>query len=165
VTKQDNIKIIATNRKARHDYQILNTFEAGIVLQGTEVKSLRQGKANLKDSYAIIKNGELFLLNMHISPYSHGTAYNHDPLRTRKLLLHRHEIRRLIGQVQEKGLTLVPLKIYFKNGIAKVELALVRGKKLYDRRQDIARRDAERELQRESKFKARCELWSLRSSE
>jgi len=155
VTKQDNIKIIATNRKARHDYQILNTFEAGIVLQGTEVKSLRQGKANLKDSYAIIKNGELFLLNMHISPYSHGTAYNHDPLRTRKLLLHRHEIRRLIGQVQEKGLTLVPLKIYFKNGIAKVELALVRGKKLYDRRQDIARRDAERELQRESKFKAR----------
>jgi len=155
VTKQDNIKIIATNRKARHDYQILNTFEAGIVLQGTEVKSLRQGKANLKDSYAIIKNGELFLLNMHISPYSHGTAYNHDPLRTRKLLLHRHEIRRLIGQVQEKGLTLVPLKIYFKNGIAKVELALVRGKKLYDRRQDIAKRDAERELQRESKFKAR----------
>ncbi|MCD6165893.1 SsrA-binding protein [candidate division KSB1 bacterium] len=155
MTKQDNIKIIATNRKARHDYQILNTFEAGIVLQGTEVKSLRQGKANLKDSYAIIKNGELFLLNMHISPYSHGTAYNHDPLRTRKLLLHRHEIRRLIGQVQEKGLTLVPLKIYFKNGIAKVELALVRGKKLYDRRQDIARRDAERELQRESKFKAR----------
>ncbi|HDI52378.1 SsrA-binding protein [candidate division KSB1 bacterium] len=155
MTKQDNIKIIATNRKARHDYQILNTFEAGIVLQGTEVKSLRQGKANLKDSYAIIKNGELFLLNMHISPYSHGTAYNHDPLRTRKLLLHRHEIRRLIGQVQEKGLTLVPLKIYFKNGIAKVELALVRGKKLYDRRQDIAKRDAERELQRESKFKAR----------
>lgn len=155
MAKEDNIKIIATNRKARHDYQIMNAFEAGIVLQGTEVKSLREGKANLKDSHAVIKNGELFLLNMHISPYTHGSVYNHDPLRTRKLLLHRHEIRRLIGRVQEKGLTLVPLKLYFKKGVAKVELALVRGKRLYDRRQDIAKRDAERELQRESKFKAR----------
>jgi len=146
--ENENIKIVATNRKARHDYEVLDTFEAGIVLQGTEVKSLRQGKANLKDSYATIKNGEVFLLNMHISPYEQGNVYNHDPTRTRKLLLHKSEINRLIGKVEEKGMTLIPLKLYFKRGKAKVELALARGKKLYDRRRDIAKRDAERELRR-----------------
>lgn len=146
--ENENIKIVATNRKARHDYEVLDTFEAGIVLQGTEVKSLRQGRANLKDSYATIKNGEVFLLNMHISPYEQGNVYNHDPTRTRKLLLHKSEINRLIGKVEEKGMTLIPLKVYFKRGKAKVELALARGKKLYDRRRDIAKRDAERELRR-----------------
>ena len=146
--ENENIKIVATNRKARHEYEVLDTFEAGIVLQGTEVKSLRQGKANLKDSYATIKNGEVFLLNMHISPYEQGNVYNHDPTRTRKLLLHKSEINRLIGKVEEKGMTLIPLKLYFKRGKAKVELALARGKKLYDRRRDIAKRDAERELRR-----------------
>lgn len=143
-----NEKIITTNRKARHDYEILETMEAGIVLQGTEVKSLREGRANLKDSYATVKDGEVFLLNAHISPYKHGNINNHEPTRTRKLLLHKKEIRRLIGKVQEKGLTLVPLKMYFKNGKVKVELALARGKKIYDKRKDMAKRDAELEIKR-----------------
>ncbi|RMD89203.1 MAG: SsrA-binding protein SmpB [Calditrichaeota bacterium] len=142
-------KIITTNRKARHDYEILETMEAGIVLQGTEVKSLREGRANLKDSYATVKDGEVFLLNAHISPYKHGNINNHEPTRTRKLLLNKKEIRRLIGKVQEKGLTLVPLKMYFKNGKVKVELALARGKKIYDKRKDIAKRDAELEIRRQ----------------
>ncbi|GBD94177.1 SsrA-binding protein [bacterium BMS3Abin05] len=149
----DKIKIVTTNRKAYHDYHILETFEAGIELVGTEVKSLREGKCNLKDSYAAIKNGEIFLLNVHISPYSHATAFNHDPTRTRKLLLRRLEIDKLDGKIKEKGLTLVPLKIYFKKRRAKVELGLVKGKHTYDKRIDIAKRDMERELKREMKQK------------
>ncbi len=148
-------KIITVNRKARHDYEILDTFEAGIVLLGTEVKSLRAGKVNLKDSYARVKNGEVWLIGVHISPYSHGGYSNHDPERERKLLLHKAEIRRLIGKVEEAGLTLVPLRMYFKNGKAKVELALARGKRRFDKRQDIAKRDAQREIQRKLKEKGR----------
>jgi SsrA-binding protein len=141
-------KIVCTNKTARHDYFITDTYEAGIVLQGTEVKSLREGRANLKDSYAQIKDGELFLVNCHISPYTHGNQFNHDPTRPRKLLLHKKEIRRLIGKVAEKGFTLIPLKIYFKNGIAKVELGLAKGKKAYDKREDLKERDAQREVER-----------------
>ncbi|MFQ6092000.1 MAG: SsrA-binding protein SmpB [bacterium] len=140
--------VIATNRKARRDYHILQTSEAGIVLTGTEVKSLRLGRANLKDSYARVENGQVYLYGMHISPYEQGNRYNPDPKRKRKLLLHRFEIRRLMGKVQEKGLTLVPLKLYFNRGNAKVELALVRGKKEYDKRRAIAERDAQREMER-----------------
>ncbi|MCR4437587.1 MAG: SsrA-binding protein SmpB [bacterium] len=151
-------KLITTNRKARHDYVILETVEAGIALQGTEVKSLRAGRANLKDSYAAIKDGEVWLFHAHISPYDHGSVYNHDPVRPRKLLLHRQEIRCLARKVQERGLTLVPLRMYFKKGRAKVELALARGKHQYDRRQDITRRDAERDTQRELKEKYRIKL-------
>ena len=148
-------KIITVNRKARHDYEIIDSFEAGIVLLGTEVKSLRAGKVNLKDSYARVKNGEVWLTGVHISPYSHGSYNNHDPERERKLLLHKSEIRRLIGKVEEGGLTLIPLKMYFKNGKAKVQLALARGKRKYDKRQDIAKRDAEREMSRQLKAKGR----------
>lgn len=144
----DSIKNITENRKARHDYHIEETYEAGIVLAGTEVKSLRAGKANLKDSFARVDKGEVFLYNAHISPYEQGNRFNHDPLRTRKLLMNKSEIRKLIGQVQEKGLTLVPLKMYFRNGKAKVQLALAKGKKLYDKRDDIAARDAKREMER-----------------
>ena len=143
----ESIKIITENRKARHDYHVEETFEAGIALAGTEVKSLRAGKANLKDSFARIDHGEMFLFNAHISPYEQGNRFNHDPLRTRKLLMHAHEIRKLIGKVQEKGLTLVPLKMYFKNGKAKVLLALAKGKKLYDKRDDMAARDAKRDME------------------
>lgn len=141
-------QIVIQNRKARHEYHILETMEAGLVLQGTEVKSLREGRGNLVDSYAKIQNGEVFLYNFHISPYSGEKRFNHDPLRVKKLLLHRKEIRKLIGRVEEKGLTLVPLRVYFKSGKAKVELALARGKKLYDRREDIAERDAKRAMER-----------------
>ncbi len=141
-------KIIASNRKARHDYHVIDTMETGIVLTGTEVKSLREGKANLKDSYARVQNEEVYLYNTHISPYSEGSYNNHEPLRQRKLLLHKKEIRKLIGKVQEKGLTMVPLKLYFKNGKVKVELAIVRGKKMYDKRRDIDKRESEREIQR-----------------
>ncbi len=146
-------KIIAVNRKARHDYEVIDTYEAGIVLLGTEVKSLRAGKANLKDSYARIKNGELWLFGLHISPYSHGSYNNHVPERDRKLLLHKYEIRRLIGKVEEAGLTLVPLKLYFKNGKVKVQLGLARGRKQYDKRQVIAKREADRELRRRLKLR------------
>lgn len=139
---------IVRNRKARHEFHVLDTWEAGIVLQGTEVKSLRQGRANLQDSFARLDNGELWLYNLHISPYDPGNRYNHDPLRPRKLLLHRRELRKLIGQVEQKGLTLVPLELYFSKGIAKVSLALVRGKKLHDKRDDLKRRDAERDIER-----------------
>lgn len=148
-----SVKIITQNRKARHDYQIMETWEAGLVLQGTEVKSLRAAKANLKDSYARIERGEVFLYQFHISPYEKGGYANHDPLRPRKLLLNKREIRKLTGRVEERGLTLVPLKVYFKRGRAKVELALARGKKTYDRREDIAKRDARRDMERE--FKSR----------
>jgi len=149
----DEIKIVTQNRKARHDYEILETWEAGLALQGTEVKSLRMGNANLKDSYARVQDGEVFLYNFHISPYEKESHFNHDPLRIRKLLLHRKEIRKLTGRVEEKGLTLVALKVYFKTGKAKVELALARGKKLYDKREDIAKRDMQRELRRISRNK------------
>ena len=141
-------KIITKNRKARHDYEILETMEAGLSLTGTEVKSLRDGKVNLKDSYAQIKEGELWLVAVHISPYDFGNINNHDPERERKLLMHAKEIQRLIGKVQLQGLTLIPLKLYFKRGRVKVELGLARGKHNYDRRHDLAKRDAEREMKR-----------------
>ncbi len=148
-------RIITKNRKARHEYQILDTMETGIVLTGTEVKALRDGKANLKDSYANVKSGELFLYNAHISPYSHGNIHNHEPVRERKLLLHKKQIKKLIGKVQEKGLTLVPLELYFKNGKVKVNLALARGKKFYDKRHSIAKRDSDRDLKRQLKERQR----------
>lgn len=141
-------RVVTENRKARHDYHILETYEAGIVLEGTEVKSLRAGKANLQDSYARVEKGEMLLYNMHVSPYEQGNRFNHEPKRTRKLLLHKQEIKRLHAQTREKGFTLVPLKVYFKNGRAKVLLGLARGKKLYDKRQDIAARDAKRDMDR-----------------
>jgi SsrA-binding protein len=139
------------NRQAYHHYHILETFEAGIVLQGTEVKSIREGKVNLKDSYGLVKNGEVWLLNCHISPYSHGNRMNHDPLRTRKLLLHRREIRKLLGKTTERGLTLVPIRIYFQRGLAKCEVALARGKKLYDKRETEKRRTIDKETRQAMK--------------
>lgn len=142
------MKIICTNKKASHDYHLSETYEAGLVLLGTEVKSLRDGRANLKDSYASIDNGEVYLHNCHISPYSHGSDANHDPLRERKLLFHKREIKKLIGKIKEKGLTLIPTKLYFKDGIVKVELALAKGKRLYDKREDIKRRDAKEDIER-----------------
>ncbi|MGB4631688.1 MAG: SsrA-binding protein SmpB [Tepidanaerobacteraceae bacterium] len=146
---ENKSRVLVTNRKARHDYHILETFEAGIVLVGTEVKSLREGRGNLKDSFARVENGELFLYNMHISPYEKGNIFNRDPLRTRKLLMHKKEINRLAGRVQEKGLTLIPLKVYLnERGLVKVELALAKGKALYDKREDIKRRDAKREVEK-----------------
>lgn len=141
-------KIVSTNRRARHDYQILETVEAGMVLRGTEVKSLRQGQANLKDSFARIEGEEVFLHNLHISPYEFGQVATQDPIRTRKLLLHKQEIRRLLGKTAQRGLTLIPLKLYFKKGLAKVELALAKGKRLYDKRQALKRKEAEREVAR-----------------
>ena len=142
------IKIVVRNRKARHEFEVLETIEVGVVLQGTEVKSLRQGRANLQDSFARFDGGELWLTSLHISPYEPGNRYNHDPLRPRKLLLQRRELRRLVGQVEQQGLTLVPLDIYFRKGVAKLTLALVRGKKLHDKRHDLKKRDADREIER-----------------
>lgn len=150
---KDGVKNVAVNRKAYHDYSILDTYEAGLVLKGTEVKSLREGKVNLRESFAQFENNELYLINMHISPYAFGNIFNVDPKRKRKLLLHRWEIDRLKGQVQEKGLTLVPLRIYFKRGYAKIELALAKGKKLYDKRRALAEKDAQREVEKEIKNK------------
>ena len=144
----DGRKIIVSNRKARHEFEVLQTLETGIVLQGTEVKSLRDARANLQDAFARFERGELWLHNLHISPYEPGNRYNHDPLRPRKLLLHRREMRKLVGQVEQKGLTLVPLDIYFRKGLAKLTLALVRGKKLHDKRDDLKRREGEREMER-----------------
>lgn len=141
-------KVVATNRKARHDYTILDTYEAGLALTGTEVKSLRLGRASLVDAFAQEKDGEIYLYGMHIPEYTQGSWTNHEPRRTRKLLLKRLEITRLIGKLQQTGLTLVPLSLYFADGWAKVELGLARGKKSYDKRQDLARRDAEREISR-----------------
>ena len=138
-------KLIASNKKAFHDYFVLQKAEAGVALTGTEVKSLRDGKANIKDSYVIFKNGEAFLFNAHISPYSHGNLKNHEPERNRKLLLHRREIEKLHEQVVEKGLTVVPLRLYFKGGKVKVEIAVVRGKKLYDKRETEKKRELDRE--------------------
>jgi SsrA-binding protein len=141
-------ELIARNKRARHDYEILETWEAGLVLHGTEVKSLRAGKANLTDAYGVVNNGELWLLNLHIAPYEQGTAWNHEPTRTRKLLLHSSEVRHLIGAVERKGLTIVPLEMHFRRGRAKVVIALGRGKKLHDKRADIKERDAKRDMAR-----------------
>lgn len=148
-------KIICQNKLARRNYFIEDTYEAGIVLVGTEVKALREGRGNLKDSYAGVKNGEVFLYDMHISPYSHGNRYNHDPLRSRKLLLHKREIRKLYGTSREKGLTLVPLKAYFKNGKVKVEIGVGKGKKLYDKREDMKRKEDKRDMERAFREKHR----------
>ena len=148
----DEEKNITVNRKASHEYFILQTIEAGIALMGTEVKSLRQGKANLVDGYAKIENGEVWLVNVNISEYTQGNINNHDPRRDRKLLLNRSEIRKLIGKTKEKGLTLIPLRLYFKNGKVKVELALAKGKKVYDKRHTIAKKDFQREQERRIKY-------------
>ncbi len=151
--KKGEKKVFATNRQARHNYFIENTIEAGIVLKGTEVKSIRQGKINLKESYASIDKGEVYINSMHISPYEQGNIYNVDPIRKRKLLLHKREIRRLEQDLSLKGLTLIPLSLYLKDGRVKVELATARGKKLYDKRQDIAKKDAERRMRQHSSEK------------
>jgi SsrA-binding protein len=141
-------KLICQNKKAWHHYFIEDRYEAGIALQGTEVKSLREGKANLGDSYGKIEKGEIFLVDAHISPYNFGNRFNHDPLRTRKLLLHKKEIRRLIGKVQERGFTLIPLRLYFSDGKAKVELGLAKGKRLFDKRESLKRKTMERDMER-----------------
>lgn len=141
-------RTLAQNRKARHDYFIEETYEAGIVLRGTEIKSVRKGSVNIKDAHARIKNGEMFLLNMHISPYERGNRYNHDPVRTRKLLMHRKQIDKLYGSTKEKGYSLIPLKVYIKNGYAKVLIGLAKGKKKYDKRETLKRRTAQREMER-----------------
>lgn len=141
-------KIVAKNPNARHNYTIEDTYEAGIVLTGTEIKSIRKGKVNLKDSYANIKNGEVFIYGMHISPYEHGNIFNKDPLRTRKLLLNRREINKLIGLIQQKGFSLVPISLYFNGNFLKIELGVGKGKKLYDKRQDIAKKDAEMRMRK-----------------
>jgi SsrA-binding protein len=147
-TNNESVKIISVNRQAYHDYFVERTIEAGISLVGTEIKSIRDGKVNLRGSYAIARNGELWLENAHIAVYDHGNRYNHEPLRNRKLLLHRREIEQLQAKVATKGLTLIPLKLYLKRGKAKIELGLCRGKKLYDKREAIAERDVKREIER-----------------
>lgn len=144
-------KTIINNRKARHDYEILNTYEAGIALLGTEVKSLREGKGNLTDAYARFRNGELWLIGMHINPYAQSTVQNHEPLRDRKLLLHRMELKKLRRQTEEKGITLIPLRVYFKDHLVKIELATARGKKKYDKRAAIAEREMKRDMARHRK--------------
>jgi len=146
--KQTGIRLIAQNKKAFHDYHIEETLEAGIVLTGTEVKSLRAGRANMRDSYAAVENGELWLIGVHISPYDQGNIFNHDPLRKRKLLVHGREINRFYGKVRIAGYTLVPTKMYFKDGRAKVEIALAKGKTTYDKRQTLAKKEADREMER-----------------
>ena len=153
--QNSSIKIACENRKARYDYFIHETFETGLALQGTEVKSLRTGKANLKDSYAVIKNNEIFVEHMHISPYEQGNIFNHDPLRTRKLLMHKAEIIKLFSKTREKGYTLVPLKVYFKHGKAKLELALASGKHNYDKRQDLQAKAGKRDVERRLKERPR----------
>ncbi len=146
MAKENGRKVIVSNRRARHDYTIVDTYEAGVALVGTEVKSLRAGKASLADSFATVDDGEVFLRGLHIPEYSHGTWTNHEPRRTRKLLLHRREIEKLIGKTKESGYSLIPLSLYFKDGKVKVELALGKGRKAYDKRQAIAKRDAQREM-------------------
>lgn len=147
-SESTELQSIARNRRARYDYHVLDSWEAGIVLSGTEVKSLRDGKANLTDAYGVVKDGEVWLLNLHISPYERGTHFNHEPTRSRKLLLHKKEIRKLIGAVERQGLTLVPLELYFKQGRAKVRLALGKGKKQHDKRADDKKREDERDMAR-----------------
>jgi SsrA-binding protein len=146
-------KIICQNRKARHDYHINETYEAGLVLQGSEVKSCRLGRANLKDSYARIKDGEIYLVNTHISPYTYAHQFNHEPLRERKLLFHKREIKKLYGKMRERGLTLVPLKMYFKHGKVKIEMAVAKGKKTHDKREAIKRKDLAREVEKDFRGK------------
>ena len=149
----ESIKLIANNKKAYHDYFILDKIGTGIALHGTEVKSLRMGKCSIKESFIRIENGEVFIYGMHISPYEKGNIFNKDPLRVRKLLLHKSEINKLAGQIKMKGYTLMPLKVYFKGSLVKVEIGLARGKKLYDKRQDIAKKDAKREAERDFKIR------------
>ena len=151
--KESGIRLIANNKKAYHDYFIEDTYEAGIELAGTEVKSMRMGKCSIKESFIQIDRGEVFVYGMHISPYAKGNIFNKDPLRTRKLLLHQYEIRKIAGKIAEKGYTLVPLKVYFKGSLVKVEIGIAKGKKLYDKRQDIAKKDQKREAEREFKVK------------
>lgn len=146
--KSENFKTITENRKARHEYFVLESMETGIELVGTEVKSLRLGQVNLKDSWCSIDNGELFIKGMHISPYEKGNIFNRDPMRVRKLLMHRKEINRLFGKVKQDGLTLIPLSLYFKGSMVKVQLGLCKGKKLYDKREDTAKKDAKRQIER-----------------
>ena len=155
MAKATGIKLIANNKKAFHDYFIEDTYEAGISLAGTEVKSLRMGKCSVKESFIRVEKGEVYIYGMHISPYEKGNIFNKDPLRVRKLLLHRHEINKIEGKLQEKGLTLVPLKVYFKGSLVKVEVGVARGKKLYDKRESAARRDAKREIDRTLKERNR----------
>ncbi len=155
MNKTEHVKIICKNRKAFFNFEIEDTFEAGICLMGSEVKSLRDGKANLSDSYGKIRNGEIFLVDCHISPYSQANRENHEPLRDRKLLLHKREIKKLTGKVAERGYSLVPLRMYFKNGKVKLEMGLARGKKNYDKRESIKKKDQRRELERMMKFKQR----------
>ncbi|HVY11586.1 MAG TPA: SsrA-binding protein SmpB [Mycobacteriales bacterium] len=150
MVKESGRKVIAQNRKARHDYAIEDVYEAGMVLMGTEVKSLREGRASLVDSYATVRDGEVWLENLHIPEYTQGTWTNHEPRRRRKLLLHRAEIAKLVGKTKESGLTLIPLQLYFKDGKVKVEIALARGKRAYDKRQTLAARDAQREIERDA---------------
>ncbi|MCQ2438052.1 MAG: SsrA-binding protein SmpB [Clostridia bacterium] len=145
---QKGIKSVVQNRKARHDYFVLETWEAGIELRGTEVKSLRQGQCNLKDSYAVVKNGEMLVMGMHISPYEQGNIFNTDPMRPKRLLMHKSEIRKAHQSVMQQGLALIPLQVYLKDGRMKLELALCKGKKLYDKRDDMAKRDAQRDIER-----------------
>ena len=149
--KKETQKLIANNKKAYHDYFIDETYEAGVALHGTEVKSMRMGKCSIKESFIRIENGEVYVYGMHISPYEKGNIFNKDPLRVKKLLMHKYEINKLAGKIAEKGYTLVPLQVYFKDGKAKVEVGLARGKKLYDKRQDIAKKDQRREAEREFK--------------
>ena len=153
MAKSSGEKLIANNKKAYHDYFILDKYETGIALAGTEVKSLRMGKCSIKESFIRIEDGEVFIYGMHISPYEKGNIFNKDPLRVRKLLLHRAEINKLIGKTKEKGMTLVPLRIYFKGSLVKVEIGLAKGKKLYDKRQDIAKKDQQREANRDFKIR------------
>ncbi|MBO5199352.1 MAG: SsrA-binding protein SmpB [Lachnospiraceae bacterium] len=150
---KESVKIIANNKKARFDYFIEDTYEAGIVLHGTEVKSMRMGKCSIKESFIRIENGEVFIYGMHISPYEKGNIFNKDPLRVKKLLMHSYEINKIVGQVQQKGYTLVPLTVYLKKGLMKMEVGLARGKKLYDKREDIAKKDQRREVEKEFKVK------------
>ncbi len=150
---KDNIKLVANNKKARFDYFIEDTYEAGIALHGTEVKSLRMGKCSVKEAFIRIEHGEVYVYNMHISPYEKGNIFNKDPLRVKKLLLHKYEINKLVGKMKEKGYTLVPLQVYFKGSLVKVEIGVARGKKLYDKREDIAKKDQRREAEKEFKVK------------
>ena len=150
---KQTVKLIANNKKAYHDYFIENTYEAGIALHGTEVKSLRMGKCSVKESFIRVENGEVFVYGMHISPYEKGNIFNKDPLRVRKLLLHRYEINKMTGKMAEKGYTLVPLKVYFKGSLVKMEIGIAKGKKLYDKRQDIAKKDQKREAERDFKVR------------
>ena len=153
MAKKQGVFLVANNKKAYHDYFIEDTYEFGIALAGTEVKSLRMGKCSIKEAYVRIEHGEVFVWGMHISPYEKGNIFNKDPLRTRKLLMHSYEIRKLEAKLKEKGLTLVPLRVYFKNSLVKVEVGLARGKKLYDKRQDIAKKDQKREAERDFKVR------------